>query len=190
MLSKRVCVVALSCLALGASFAGLAGAQAPAGATAAPPTPAAAAGLAPLAWMVGTWAGEEKGPNNTTLLVVINARWSETRHAIVFDVYFESGGTRTPQYDGMFLWHPANNKITLWQVNRQGQVAEGDMVTADAGKTFDSMVRVAHVGGGQHFLKTHYKLLDADAFHFKGYFRVKDGEAWKDAVEVTYRRRK
>ena len=155
---------------------------------AAPAVPATSAeGIAPLAWMVGgTWVGEEPGAGGATLKVLMTARWAETRNAILFDVAFESAGKRTAQYNGMFLWHPGRKKLTLWQINRKGEVAEGE-VFPSAG-VIDQTVSVDHLDGTRHFLKVRYRLLDKDTFHFKGFFRLREDAPWQDAVEVTYRR--
>ena len=157
-------------------------------ARAAPAAPATSAeGIAPLAWMVGgTWVGEEPGAGGATLKVLMTARWAETRNAILFDVAFESAGKRTAQYNGMFLWHPGRKNLTLWQINRKGEVAEGEVFPS--AEAIDQTVSVDHLDGTRHFLKVRYRLLDRDTFHFKGFFRLREDAPWQDAVEVTYRR--
>ncbi len=67
---------------------------------------------------------------------------------------FVSSGKEIPQYDGMFVWHPGKKTLTLWQVNRKGEVAEGELTVN--GEEMDQSVRVSHLDGSAHFLKAHY----------------------------------
>lgn len=175
------------CLLIVVSLAAVVGTTPAQHAPAAQPEPAPPEALAPLAWMVGgTWVGEEIGADGSPLRVLMKCRWSDTRNAILFDLAYDSAGKRTPQYDGMYLWHPGRKRLTLWQVNRRGQVAEGEL--QPSGNTFDQLVRVDHPDGRKHFLKVRFQLLDKDTFHFKGFFRLSEDAAWQDAVEVVYRR--
>jgi hypothetical protein len=140
-----------------------------------------------MAWLVGdTWTTQEQTGDGSPLLVRLNCRWSPTKNAILFDVNFLSAGRETAQYDGMYVWHPGKGKIVLWQVNRKGEVAEGEL-TVD-GKEMDQTVRVSHPDGKVHFLKAHYTQLGENAFRFKASFRLSEADAWMEAVDLVYRR--
>jgi hypothetical protein len=143
--------------------------------------------LEPLAWLVGgTWTTEERSASGRPLVVRLNCRWSATKSAILYDVDFLSAGRETPQYDGMYVWHPGKGKIVLWQVNRKGEVAEGELTLN--GKEMDQTVHVSHPDGTAHFLKAHYTRLDDNSFRFKAWFRVSESDPWQDAVDLVYRR--
>jgi hypothetical protein len=143
--------------------------------------------LKKLGWLVGgTWVAEEKAADGGTLLVKLRCRWADTGHAILFRVGFTADGAETPQYDGMFVWHPGRNKLTLWQVNRKGEVAEGELT---GGGELDQVVRVSHPDGSMHFLKAHYRREGRDAFRFKALFRTSETALWRDALDVVYVRR-
>ncbi len=149
--------------------------------------PAAVNPLEQLAWFVGgTWTAEEKAPDGSSLLVKLNCFWADTRGAILFKVSFLSGGKETPQYDGMYVWHPEKKKFVLWQVNRKGQVAEGELTVN--GEEMDQLVRVIHPDGSLHFLKSHYTRLNRDAFRFKALFRMSESAEWQDALDIVYKR--
>ncbi len=149
--------------------------------------PPAANPIEQLAWLVGgTWTTQEEGAGGAPLVVRLNCRWAPTKNAILFDVSFLSAGRETPQYDGMYVWHPGKEKLVLWQVNRKGEVAEGEL-TAN-GKEMDQTVHVSHPDGTAHFLKAHYTRLDDNAFRFKASFRLSESDAWQDAVDLVYRR--
>src|SRR5208282_6147112 len=140
-----------------------------------------------LGWMVGgTWTTQAKADDGFPLLVRLNCRWAPTRNAILFDVIFAVDGRETPQYDGMYVWHPGKGKFVLWQVNRKGEVAEGELVVN--GKEMDQTVRVSHPDGKAHFLKAHYTRLDEDSFRFKASFRLAETDPWQDAVDLVYKR--
>jgi hypothetical protein len=149
---------------------------------------AAANPLHRLGWLVGgTWTAEEKAADGSPLVVKLRCRWGDTGQAILFRVGFIANGAETPQYDGMFVWHPGRSGLTLWQVDRKGQVAEGEVT--GAGDELDQVVRVSHPDGSMHFLKAHYRRQGRDAFHFKAFFRPSETAAWRDAVDVVYVRR-
>jgi hypothetical protein len=151
-------------------------------------SPVADGPLKKLGWLVGgTWVAEEKAADGSVLVVRLRCRWADTGHAILFRVGFVSnGGAETPQYDGMFVWHPGRNKLTLWQVNRKGEVAEGEVT--GSGDEFDQVVRVSHPDGSVHFLKGHYRREKRDAFRFQAFFRTSETAAWRDALDLVYRR--
>ncbi|GEM_PF-4496417 len=143
--------------------------------------------LEQIGWFAGgTWTAEEKASDGSTLLVKMNCYWGDTRHALLFKVSFVAGGRETPQYDGMFVWHPGKKTLTLWQVNRHGEVAEGELTVN--GEEMDQVVRVSHPDGGAHFLKARYQRLNNDAFRFKAFFRLAESDPWQDAVDVIYKR--
>jgi hypothetical protein len=143
--------------------------------------------LRKLGWLVGgTWIAEEKTAEGKVLIVKMRCRWADTGHAILFRVGFASDGAETPQYDGMFVWHPGRNKLTLWQVSRKGEVAEGEVT--GSGDEFDQVVRVSHPDGSVHFLKGHYRREKRDAFRFRAFFRTSETAAWRDALDIVYRR--
>jgi hypothetical protein len=143
--------------------------------------------LEELAWLAGgTWTAEEASTSGPPLTVRMNCRWAPTHNALLFNVSFLSAGKETPQYDGMYIWHPAKGKLVLWQVNRKGEVAEGEL-TAHSGE-IDQTVQVSHPDGTAHFLKAHYTRLDENSFRFKASFRVSESNPWQDAVDLVYRR--
>ena len=144
--------------------------------------------LKKLGWLVGgTWVAEEKAADGGVVVVRLRCRWADTGHAILFRVGFvANGGAETPQYDGMFVWHPSRNKLTLWQVDRKGEVAEGEVT--GSGDDFDQVVRVSHRDGSVHFLKAHYRRENRDAFRFQAFFRTSETAAWREALDVVYRR--
>jgi hypothetical protein len=140
-----------------------------------------------LAWLVGgTWTTQEQNSDGPPLVVRLNCRWTGTRNAILFDVSFLSGDKETSQYDGMYVWHPGKGKFVLWQVNRKGEVAEGELTVN--GQEMDQTVHVSHLDGSAHFLKAHYVRLNDNAFRFKASFRVSESDAWQDAVDLVYKR--
>jgi len=170
---------ALWMLAVSCSLAaGVAAAQQP------PPT---ANPLDQLGWLAGgTWTAEEPASNGPPLTVRLHCRWAPTNKAILFDVNFFSAGRETPQYDGMYVWHPGKGKLVLWQVNRKGEVAEGELTLN--GREMDQTVHVSHPDGTAHFLKAHYTRLGDDSFRFKAFFRVSESDPWQEALELVYTR--
>ena len=150
------------------------------------PTPAPNP-LDALGWLVGgTWTTQEKTDEGSPLLVRLNCKWSPTKNAILFDVNFLSAARETAQYDGMYVWHPGKGKFVLWQVNRKGEVAEGELTVN--GTEMDQTVRVSHPDGKVHFLKAHYTRLDDDSFRFKAWFRLSESDPWQDALDIVYKR--
>jgi len=140
-----------------------------------------------LGWLVGgTWTAQEQADDGSPLLVRVNCRWSGTRNAILFDVNFLSGSRETAQYDGMYVWHPGKGKFVIWQVNRKGEVAEGELTVN--GQELDQTVHVTHLDGSAHFLKAHYTRLDGNAFRFKASFRLSESAEWQDALNLVYKR--
>ena len=138
-----------------------------------------------LGWLVGgTWTTEEKAADGRPLVVKLRCRWGDTGQAIFYRVGFIANGAEIPQYDGMFVWHPGRSRLTLWQVDRKGQVAEGEVT--GAGDELDQVVRVSHPDGSMHFLKAHYRRQGRDAFRFKAMFRPSETAAWRDALDVVY----
>ncbi len=141
-----------------------------------------------LGWLAGgVWTTEEQSDQGPPLVVHLACHWSGTRNALMYQVSFLSQGRETPQYDGMYVWHPGKGKLVLWQVNRKGEVAEGEL-TVD-GKEMDQMVRVAHLDGSAHFLKAHYTRIDDNAFRFKAQFRLSESAPWQEAIDLVYKRR-
>jgi predicted NAD/FAD-binding protein len=65
-------------------------------------------------------------------------------------------------------------------------VAEGEVT--GSGDEFDQVVRVSHPDGAVHFLKAHYRREKRDAFRFQAFFRTSETAAWRDALDVVYRR--
>jgi hypothetical protein len=154
------------------------------------PSQAAGANQSPieqLSWLVGgTWTAEEPSSEGPPLRVQLTCRWSSTRNAILFEVSFSSAGRETPQYDGMYLWHPGKRRFVLWQVNRRGEVAEGELTIS--GKEMDQEVRVVHPDGSLHFLQAHFMRMDDNAFRFQAHFRLAENAPWQDALDIVYRR--
>jgi len=143
--------------------------------------------MEPLGWLVGgTWTAQEKNDDGSPLEVRLHCHWAPTRNAILFDVSFLTGGRETAQYDGMYVWHPAKGKFVLWQVNRKGEVAEGELTVN--GKEMDQTVHVSHPDGKEHFLRAHYTRLDENSFRFKASFRLAETQPWMDALELVYTR--
>ena len=140
-----------------------------------------------LGWFVGgTWTAEEKTDDGGTLLVKLTCTWADTKQAILYKVLFESRGKETPQYDGMYVWNPEKKSFNLWQVNREGEVAEGSLTVN--GEEMDQDVRVVHPDGSLHFLKAHYTRVNNDAFHFKAWFRLSESAEWQYALDIIYKR--
>jgi len=140
-----------------------------------------------LGWLVGgVWTAEEPSDQGPPLVVHLACNWSGTRNALLFHVTFLSQGHETPQYDGMYVWHPGKQKFVLWQVNRKGEVAEGELTIS--GKEMDQTVHVAHLDGSEHFLKAHYTLIDDNAFRFKAQFRPSESAPWQEALDLVYKR--
>ena len=181
-LTMLVCTTAAGATAPRAQTT-ISGAQAPAAVK-----PAAAENpIERLGWIVGgTWTTEEKNDDGGTLTVKLVCTWAETRQAVLYKVSFEAGGKDTPQYDGMYVWNQEKKKFTLWQVNRKGEVAEGE-VTVN-GEEMDQLVRVVHPDGGLHFLKAHYTRVNQDEFRFKAWFRLSETAEWQDALDIVYKR--
>ena len=149
--------------------------------------PAAANPLEALGWIVGgSWTTQEENAGGPPLVVHLTSRWAPTKNAILFEVSIVSAGRETPQYDGMYVWHPGKGKLVLWQVNRKGEVAEGELSVN--GKEMDQTVRVSHPDGKAHFLKAHYTRLNDDSFRFKASFRLSEADPWQDAVDLVYTR--
>jgi ketosteroid isomerase-like protein len=143
--------------------------------------------LEPIGWMVGgTWMAEEKSDSGGPLTVKLVCKWGKTRNTILYNVEFGSGASWAWQYDGMFAWSPEKKKIVMRQVNRKGELAEGELTAG--GNEMDQVVRAVHPDGGMHFLKSHYTRIDADSFRFKAYFRATESAEWQDALDVVYRR--
>ena len=140
-----------------------------------------------LAWFVGgVWTAEEPSDQGPPLVVHLVCDWSGTRNALLFHVTFLSQGREIPQYDGMFVWHPGKQKFVLWQVNRKGEVAEGELTIN--GKDMDQTVRVTHLDGSQHFLKSHYTRIDDNSFRFNAQFRLWESAPWQEALDLVYKR--
>ena len=140
-----------------------------------------------LGWLVGgTWTTQEKTDDGGTLTVKLICTWAETKQAVLYKVWVEAGGKETPQYDGMYVWNPEKKKFTLWQVNRKGEVAEGEVTLK--GEEMDQLVRAVHPDGGSHFLKAHYTRLNKDEFRFKAWFRLSETAEWQDALDIVYER--
>jgi hypothetical protein len=149
--------------------------------------PPAANPIEQLGWLAGgTWTTEEPSSSGPPLTVRFHCRWAPTKNALLFDVSFLSAGRETPQYDGMYVWHPGKGKLVLWQVNRKGEVAEGELTVN--GKEMDQTAHVSHPDGTAHFLKAHYTRLDDDSFRFKAFFRLSESEPWQDALDLVYKR--
>jgi len=161
------------------------------GAAPSPPPQAAAREhpLDQLAWLAGgVWTAEEPSDQGPPLVVHLVCDWSGTRNALLFHVTFLSQGRETPQYDGMYVWHPGKQKFVLWQVNRKGDVAEGELTVS--GKEMDQTVRVSHLDRSAHFLRAHYTLIDNDAFRFKAQFRLSESAPWQEALDLVYKRQR
>ena len=152
-----------------------------------PASPPAPSPMDALAWMAGgKWTAEEKD-GDRLLRVEMNCRRSENRQAILFEVsYLTAEGRVVPQYQGMYVWHPVKKAFLLWQVNRDGNIAEGEMREEDGKWTQHSLVTES--GGGTHELRTVMQRTGEDMLHLKGYFRAKETDSWTDAVDLIFRR--
>lgn len=80
-----------------------------------------------LAWLVGgTWvAGSETtaGAPATTEVVY---RWTSGRKAIAYSlVRRDEAGAVDTTLEGLCAWHPAQQRVVLWEVDGQGNVTEG-----------------------------------------------------------------
>lgn len=140
-----------------------------------------------LGWLVGgTWLAQQTADDGSVLSVKLRCRWADTGNAIVFRAAFASARGETPQYDGMFVWHPGRKRLTLWQVDRKGEVAEGDVMSRNG--EFEQIVRVSHPDGSVHFLKGHYRRLKPDEFRFRAFFRTSETAPWRDALALVYKR--
>ncbi len=144
--------------------------------------------LEQIGWVVGgIWTAVEPGDGKTPgTTVKLTCSWGETRQAILFRASYVTEGKDTPQYDGMYIWHPGKGKIVLWQVSRKGEVAEGEASVKDGG--LHQEVRVSRPDGGVHFTRSDMVRLGADSFSFRAWFKPNEAAEWVQVLDLVYRR--
>ncbi len=95
---------------------------APAAIGAAPADP-----LAPLAPLVGRWRGQIKLVNGGTIEALNVWEWGNQRKTVHFRAYGVVEGRENLFYEGLYYWHPSQQKIVFREVSLNGGVNEGSV---------------------------------------------------------------
>ena len=137
--------------------------------------------ISDLEWMVGDWRAVDKSDQT---VVRLNVHEAENHQAIVFRVWTESKGRRTPKYNGMYYWHPQEKTYKLLQVDDKGNVAEGTY--EQTGNRVVQLVKVASEKGDVE-IRSEWEIRPKE-FHFVGQFRPAGKGEWQPALDITYSR--
>ena len=141
--------------------------------------------LAPLAWLEGgTWVSQLQSPDGRPLRV--ECRFTRGAHGrtLRYTIDFKTGDATTPQYEGVYYWHPGKKQIHMIQVDRAGNLTES-VATVD-GDTMRQENIATHADGTSSPQRVSVTRKGDDAFEFKAMVQ-RDGQ-WVDAVGFTYRR--
>lgn len=136
-----------------------------------------------LLWMAGEWRAVEK-TDGKELVVRLSARKSENGQALLYYVWFESGDKKTPRYNGMYYWDPAEKTFKMLQVNADGNVAQGTL--EQSGNRVTQTVKTV-TSDSSFELKSEWEIRPRE-FRFVGQFRPAGKAEWAPAVDVTYSR--
>ena len=136
-----------------------------------------------LQWMIGEWRAVEKSDGNETI-VHMKVHEAENHQAILYDVWFEEKGQRTPQYTGMYYWSPQEKTYKVLQVDSKGTVGEGTY--QQTGNRVVQLVKTASDHGSME-LRSEWEIRPRE-FHFVAQFRPEGQTEWKPALEITYSR--
>jgi hypothetical protein len=136
-----------------------------------------------LLWMVGDWQTTEKSDAGD-LLVHLSAHKSENQQAILYYVWFEKDGKITPQYNGMYYWHPGEKTFKVLQVDSHGAVGEGTY--EQTGNRVTQLVKTVSDKGSME-LKSEWEIRPRE-FHFVAQFRTEGKTDWAPALDITYTR--
>jgi len=157
-----------------------------------PPTPkpqkiAPQKPLDALAWLDGgTWTAQEKSLTGAATLE-LTFHFEENRQAIVWEVVHRgSDGKAVPQYEGFCAWHPAKQTLAVWQVDRSGDVGEGELTVEN--EVISQVVHVSIAGGGTQDLRTIWQRVDDNTLHAQGQFRMNEHDGWKQSLDLVFHR--
>lgn len=140
--------------------------------------------LEQLAWIVGTWAAEVKGPDGSPMAIRTTYDWAGHRKALKYVVAFRSKDTTTVQYEGTYYWHPGKKSLAMLQIDRYGNVTEST-ATVD-GKVMNQVNAVAAVDGAKREQRVELVRDGNDSFSFRAL--IPKGREWTEAVAFRYTR--
>lgn len=141
--------------------------------------------LAKLSWLVGgKWVAEVKSQDGNPLRVEVKFDWASNKKAIRYSILFHQNGKDTPQYEGMYWWHPSKKQMAMLQINRHGDVTEA--VVAIDGEHFRQTNTLTRADGTTQEQRAEFDRLGDEAFAFRAF--VPKGTEWAEAVSFKYTR--
>jgi hypothetical protein len=143
--------------------------------------------LAALGWLVGgTWVAEIQNSGGQPMRVESRFEWAEHGRALKYVIHFKAGDRVTPQYEGVYFWHPGKKQITMIQTDRNGNLTES-VATMD-GTTLKQENVATQSDGTSRPQRISVARRGDDAFDFKALVQ-RDGE-WVEGAGFTYRRQR
>jgi hypothetical protein len=141
--------------------------------------------LVELSWLVGgVWVAQVQSPDGKPVRVEFKCDWAEHGMALKYVIHLNKGDETTPQYEGIYYWHPAKKHIAMVQIDRNGNVTES-VATTDGGNVTQENEATSSDGTTRPQRVTVTRKGD-DAFDFKAMVK-RDGE-WVEGVSFIYKR--
>lgn len=135
--------------------------------------------MAPVAFLAGgTWHGDGKWLDGSTLKIEERYFWGPTRRVLHFETYDLTSEPRKLLYEGLLFFDDKRGKIVQWNFKPTGGHDESELTKTD-GKGFE-------VRGENTWSRIHYT--GADELHWE--LRVRQANEWKKLLDATYRRQK
>ncbi|MGH9863204.1 MAG: DUF6265 family protein [Candidatus Acidiferrales bacterium] len=144
---------------------------APAAVGAAPADP-----LAPLGPLVGRWRGQIKLVNGGTIEALNVWEWGNQRKTVHFRAYGVAEGRERLFYEGIYYWHPGQQKIVFREVSLNGGVNEGSVTPQ--GDTLHLAWTEYESGGPTEFRED----LRLAGDHYTSRAQKKTAEGWEPAT--------
>lgn len=140
-----------------------------------------------LAWLEGgTWTAQEKSLNGAATLEMA-FRFEENHQAIAWEmIHRGADGKAVPQYETFCAWHPAKKTFVVWQVDRSGDLGDGELTIEN--EVVTQVMHVAIAGGGTQDLRTIWQRVDDNTLHVQAQFRMNEHDGWKQSLDVVFHR--
>jgi hypothetical protein len=139
-----------------------------------------------LAWMIGgkwTADGENEGK---PFHVEVQFHWAENHRGLKFVTWFLIDGKLTPEYEGLYAWHPAKKKFAFLYTDKDGELTEGDATWAN--DRLEQEFQIVAVDGAAHTFRSSVARTGPDDYDWNVQHQNKDGQ-WVAMFGLKYKRK-